>query len=194
MATFLLTTTGLAIAGSIVESKYIPKNTDGPFGLSTYFGLTPLVFCIFNFFVLSFGMRSGQARRKYTEQATKDGEKDVEDRYGLPNLYAQGTTKNAKAFNCVQRAHQHIFESLTQVMFASVVAAISYPVTAGVASLLYAIGRFYTSKGYAEGEGDASKRFKYGILGRFMYRGLLINFLLGIISSIKMITGGKFIW
>jgi len=107
MATFLLTTTGLAIAGSIAESKYIPKNTDGPFGLSTYFGLTPLVFCFFNFFVLSFGMRSGQARRKYTDQAKKDGEKDVDDRYGLPNLYAQGTTKNAKALMCATSASTH---------------------------------------------------------------------------------------
>ena len=55
------------------------------------------------------GMKVGMARRKYIEQATKDGEQNVEERYSLPNLYVDGNTKNSKAFNCVQRAHQQVF-------------------------------------------------------------------------------------
>ena len=32
--------------------------------------------------------------------------------YSLPNLYVDGDTKHSKAFNCIQRSHQQIFETL----------------------------------------------------------------------------------
>jgi hypothetical protein len=44
------------------------------------------------------------------------GEKDAEARYSLPNLYVEGGTKWAKAFNCVQRSHQQAFETLPQLL------------------------------------------------------------------------------
>lgn len=188
--TFFLKNLGIVVAGSYAESKYVPKNTDGPAGLSTYFALTPLIFSLFNFVILTQGFQAGQARRKYMEQAKKDGEENVEERYDLPNLYAQGTSKNARAFNCVQRAHQHIFEGLTQTVVSGLIGAISYPVTAAVGSMIYVVGRYYASKGYAEGEGDASKRYSYS-LARYMWQGMLMNMFLAILASTKMLTGGN---
>lgn len=72
--------------------------------------------------------------------ARKDGEKDVDERYLLPNLYAQGTSKNVKAFNCVQRSHQHIFETFTTVVVGGLAGAVTFPVCTAVSTFLYAIG------------------------------------------------------
>jgi hypothetical protein len=76
----------------------------------------------------------------YAELARKDIEEDVDERYLLPNLYAQGTSKHARAFNCVQRSHQHIFETYTQAVLGGLAGMISLPVTTAISSLMYAIG------------------------------------------------------
>ena len=107
----LLKCTGLALTGSFLETKYSPKNTAGPGGLSSYFAATPAILMITGFWMTAYGMKVGAARNKAIEQAKKDGEENVEERYALPNLYAQGTSKNVKEFNCVQRSHQHMFET-----------------------------------------------------------------------------------
>ncbi len=86
------------------------------------------------------GFTVGQARNMYAELARKDGEEDVDERYLLPNLYAQGTSKHARAFNCVQRSHQHIFETYTQAVLGGLAGMISLPVTTAISSLMYAIG------------------------------------------------------
>jgi len=101
----------------------------------------------------------GMARKKYMDAAKEDGEDNVEERYGLPNLYAQGTSKHARAFNCVQRSHQHIFEGFTQVCVSGLIAAVSFPIVTSMTTLLYAVGRYKNTQGYASSEGDPSKRY-----------------------------------
>ena len=79
---------------------------------------------------------------KYAELARKDGEKDVDERYLLPNLYAQGTSKHARAFNCIQRSHQHIFETFTTVVIGGLAGAVTFPICSAVSTFMYAVGKF----------------------------------------------------
>ena len=102
--------------------------------------VTPAILLGTGFWSLLHGFAVGQARTKYAELARKDGEKDVDERYLLPNLYAQGTSKHARAFNCVQRSHQHIFETYTQAVLGGLAGMISFPICTAISSLMYAIG------------------------------------------------------
>lgn len=102
---------------------------------------TPAILLGTGFWSLLQGFAVGQARTKYAELARKDGEKDVDERYLLPNLYAQGTSKHARAFNCVQRSHQHIFETYTQAVLGGLAGMISFPICTAISSLMYAIGK-----------------------------------------------------
>lgn len=182
----------VTIAGSYAETRFVPKNTAGPGGLSTWFGLTPLLFTGFTLWVTTYGMQVGAARRKYIAQAKEDGETDVDERYGLPNLYAQGTSRNAKAFNCVQRSHQHIFENLTHAIVTGFVAAVHYPVMASLSSLTYIVGRVAFSNGYGKSDGDPSQRYS-SPLARYMYYGLAVNSFLSFVSCVNMLSGKKLI-
>lgn len=171
-----------AVVGAVAEARLGgDQHTPGD-----QFGWTGLVLTTFGFWTTTHGMVVGKARAKYMEQAKKDGEKDVDERYGLPNLYAQGTSKNALGFNCVQRSHQHIFEGLTQMCVASLVAALSFPISTAVSTTAYAVGRYQLSLGYAASEGDASKRYSKPLSSMVWY-GMITTFLLGTFSSFKLI-------
>jgi hypothetical protein len=56
------------------------------------FGIFVAVITAFNFWTVTYGMTVGLARKKYKEMAEKNGEKDTEMRYNLPNLYVDGNT------------------------------------------------------------------------------------------------------
>jgi len=188
MATVLLKCVALSVAGTFVESKYGPKlEADGPAGLSSLYGWTPLILIGTGFWTFAHGMKVGAARKKYQELAKKDGETDVEERYALPNLYAQGTSKHARAFNCVQRSHQHIFETLNQVILTGLIGAVNFPISTAVSTLVYAIGRYSLSNAYADAEGDPSKRYSHP-LARYMWFGFLGNTLIAVLSCVKMIS------
>jgi len=122
------------------------------------------------------------------ELAKKDGETDVEARYGLPNLYAQGTSKHAKAFNCEQRSHQQIFETFPQVCLLAMVGAVHYPITAALNTCVYTIGRYSMSMAYANADGDAAKRYS-SPLARFIWYGYLSTIVVSIVSSISFVVG-----
>jgi hypothetical protein len=183
MSMMLVKSAAAASIGAFVESKYGSLLFSSSQGL---FAATPLIFMGVGFWGLTHGMEVGKARAKYMELAKKDGEKDVEERYGLPNLYAQGTSKHARAFNAIQRSHQHIFETYSAAAIMGCSAALSFPVTAALMTLTYAIGRISLSQGYANCEGDASKRYssKFAVL---MWYGFIGNALLGAASCIKII-------
>jgi hypothetical protein len=190
-ASYLIKSLGLAGVSCLVESKYGPSvQRSGPGGLSPLFAATPLILSLLGMFTLAHGMSVGGARTKYMEKAKKDGEKDVEERYGLPNLYAQGTSHNVRAFNCIQRSHQHIFETFTWACLTSTAAALSFPISAAFSTLVYAAGRVVLSKSYANSDGDASKRYS-NATGRYMWMGLLSNFALCGISCVKILASTK---
>mmetsp|Transcript_45128 Transcript_45128/g.67022 ORF Transcript_45128/g.67022 Transcript_45128/m.67022 type:complete len:190 (+) Transcript_45128:104-673(+) len=177
---------GFALTGTVLETKFGPPANNN----SGLFFVTPAIFSVMGFWIVSFGFTVGKARSNAIEAAKKDGEKDVEERYGLPNLYAQGTSKHVRTFNCVQRAHQHIFEQFTQAVLMGTAAAATFPITAGASSLIYFVGRYSLSTGYAAAEGDASKRYS-SALAKYMWYGLVSNFFLSVASCGYQISGKK---
>ena len=192
MGSIFIAKNACIVAGlTYCESTLITPNTNGPLGLSSYFGFTPLIYSLACFWTVGHGFTVvSTARDKYSKLAKADGEKDVDERYGLPNLYVQGTSKYARAFNCVQRSHQHIFETFTQAIVTSLIGAIQFPVSAAILSATYVVGRIALSTGYASSEGTPSKRYSSS-LARLNWYGLLGSIFLGIVSSIKMIMSSS---
>lgn len=179
--------------GTFVESKYGPKDTSGPGGVSSLFGVTPAILSAFGFWVTVYGVSVvGKARSKYKELAIEDGEENAEDRYSYPNLYVEGNSKHAKAFNCVQRSHQHMFENLTQVVLSAMTGAVSYPITTALATLVFVVGRYKFTMGYAHSEGEASKRYSSS-LAIYMWYGQVMTTGLAILSCVNIVAGKK-IW
>ena len=125
-----------AIGGILFERGVLTKLLPTLFeastvaGLPKAFGLTLGALTASGFWLTLYGFSVGAARNKYMELAKKDGEKDCEERYSLPNLYVDGNTKNSKAFNCVQRSHQQAFETLPQLYAFTLTAGLCFPVTA----------------------------------------------------------------
>lgn len=180
--TLILKSGLIAVGGSVAESKYAPKGD--------FFGATPLILIGTSFWITAHGMVVGKARAKYSKLAKDAGEKDVDERYGLPNLYAQGTSIHARSFNCVQRSHQHIFEGFTQVCVAGMTAALSFPLTTAATTLMYAVGRYSASTAYANADGDASKRSNTPLY-MCMWYGTVATYLLGLMSCAKMLMGSS---
>ena len=78
---------------------------------------------------------------------------------GLPNLYVDGGSKHARAFNCVQRSHQQAFETLPQLLFMTAVATVAFPLTAAANIALWLLGRITWTHGYVNSAGDPAKRY-----------------------------------
>jgi len=72
-------------------------------GMPKAFGLSLGILSVAGFWVSLYGMKIGGLRKKFKAMAAKNGEKDTEARYSYPNLYVDGQTKPAKAFNCTYR-------------------------------------------------------------------------------------------
>mmetsp|Transcript_10311 Transcript_10311/g.21779 ORF Transcript_10311/g.21779 Transcript_10311/m.21779 type:complete len:195 (-) Transcript_10311:232-816(-) len=184
----------LVVFGSVPIGGYL-ELTKGSSLISAHgsqiAAITPAIIIGTGFWTLSHGFKVGKARTKYAELAKKDGEKDVDERFMLPNLYAQGTSKHVRAFNCIQRSHQHIFETFTTAAVGGLAGALTFPICSAVSTLMYAVGRYYLSKGYSECEGDASERYKYRSIAVFMWYGLLGNTALGMASCALIMSGKK---
>lgn len=157
MASILYHSAILSGVGCWTEHRYWSRSaTKGSPAAGTEelaaFLLTPtILFGVGYWAVLHGFLVVGKAREKYMAQARADGEENVEERYGLPNLYAQGTSPHARAFNCVQRSHQHIFETYPLVVISGMLGAIGFPLTTALSTLSYAVGRYLISRDYARG-------------------------------------------
>merc|ERR1712150_264365 len=137
------------------------------------------------------GFEVGKGRVKNIEQAKNDGEEDVEERYALPNLYAQGTSANTKAYNAMQRAHQHIFENFTTASIFAMAGALEFPISTALSTVGYAVGRIIFSSNYSKCEGDISQRYSKNQLAKFMWHGLLTNMFLGVFSCFKILASTR---
>ena len=103
--------------------------------------------------LITLGGKVGAARRKAIEEAKKDGDDpNAEDRYSYPKMYAEGFSKSAKLFNCIQRGHQHALETYTPFVIMSLIGAIRYPVSSALGGLLWIVARFAWADGYATGD------------------------------------------
>jgi hypothetical protein len=183
---FFAKSAGAVLGLTFAENQYGPRD-------SRLFAVTPAILTGIGFWALTFGFKVGEARAKFKKLAAADGEANVEERYGLPNLYVDGNTKAARAFNCAQRAHQHIFETLPSVMLTGMMGALQYPITTAISTLMYAVGRIQLSNSYYNGEGDVTKRYESSLAFLTWY-GLLMNFMLSFLSCANMVAGGKLLW
>lgn len=173
-----------------VETKYFSTVDFSSVGkiemLSRYYSLTPAILIAGGFWITTYGYTVGTARRKAINQAKEDGEKHIMERYGLPNLYAQGTSKNVKEFNSVQRSYQQCFEHYTQIVLTGMVGAICYPCTTAISTFLYFVGRYKFTTGY--GTGNPKNRYSSRLVF-FMYYGLAMNHAIGLLSSVNWCFG-----
>ena len=103
----------LAFGGSYVENKILPDLLPSLFEASNIYGMPKAAGLVVGALSVSlmwatmYGFKVGGKRKHYREKARKDGEKDVDQRYMLPNLYVDGNTVHSRAFNCVQRSPLH---------------------------------------------------------------------------------------
>ena len=158
----------LSIGGSYLESNYFPNFFPGMVESSTAlagqtkaFSLVIFSMAAYNFWLFMHGMGVGSARRKFMEKAKKDGEKDVDARYSMPNLYVAGNTANSKAFNCHQRSHQQQLETVSLFNFSMLLSGLVFPVTSAFTGFMYLFSRRAWTNGYANDEGNAMKRYSH---------------------------------
>lgn len=154
-------------------------------GISRIYGLVIAVNVISTAVVLLIlGTKVGQSRNKFIEKANKDGDKDAEDRFSYPKMYAEGFSKHAKQFNCIQRSHQHALETYTQFVALSLVSGLLYPLVTTIAGALWVYARLQWALGYQSGE--PKKRYEhwsaYGI-----WTSLLIVLFGSITSAVLII-------
>ena len=83
----------------------------------------------------------GSARKVYIEKAKAAGDKEAEERFSLPKMYAEGFSKEAKEFNCHQRAHQQALETYTNFVVCSLIGGIRHPLLTTAAGVLYIVSR-----------------------------------------------------
>lgn len=197
-----------ALAATYVEHKFLPaiglgyllETSDSSSSsslagayLPAGYGLVIAVVVVSYLWVLSVGMGVGFKRYKYKELAEKDGEKDVDARYLLPNLYAQGTSKHVKAFNCVQRSHQQILETFPGYLITVLISGLEFPVTTFLAGLVWLVSRMVWVKGYAASMGDPSQRYSHA-LSRLFWFSKLTLFFTTLMVALQLVVGRKLFW
>lgn len=115
----------------------------------------------------------GGARKKYNVK--------------YPTMYAdEATNKDAKLFNCYQRAHQNTLENYPTFLTLLLPSGLRFPITAAVAGFVYLLGRIAYFKGYATG--DPSKRMNgsFQYLGLFTLMGCVGRFAFELLSPIVL--------
>lgn len=157
------------------------------------YGLVILVVTVTYMWVVIVGMSIGEARFLYSAQAQKDGEKNVVERYQLPNLYAQGTSKNVRAFNCVQRSHQQILESLPGYFLTVLITGLEFPVAAFVLASLYLYSRMVWARGYATSLGEPMLRYSHPFSAAFWHIKTTLLFTSWFVA-IELLLGRKIFW
>ena len=181
-ARFLIPSAAIAVAGPYLESRHLPPSLEfihepsSVSGISRGYALVLAINIMIGLWVILVGMSVGGKRKSFMSKAKKDGEENVEERYSLPNLYVSGGTKHSRAFNCVQRAHQQILETLPQFFLMALVSGLSFPGVTFVVCVAWLYARYVWVQGYMKSEGDAIKRYSHPFAA-FIWTGMLGLFL-----------------
>jgi len=165
---------------------YLPGN-------SVYDLLVPLVILLFNILNLVFGGLVVQARTKYgipypTMYAVPGTLRYYNEAMKPTDASAEFsetiTNDEAYLFNSVQRGHQNTVEN-APFFLAILIAAWPYPLAAGIAGLVYLVGRAVYMYGYMR---DPKMRY-YGAF--FIYPALLTLIVLTIMNMVNIGQGIK---
>jgi hypothetical protein len=140
---------------------YLSQPSNSFDALPRSFGLFVIVITFLDLWIVNYSSVVGKARKTYMEIAAKNGEKDTDKRYSLPNMYVDGSTKPALSFTCVQRSPQHIMESIAQFNMVALMAALNFPIVAALLVSLHTAGRMTWCKSYANSEGEPGKRYDH---------------------------------
>jgi glutathione S-transferase len=152
--------------------------TDSLWQNPKHYGLVIIVNAVGSGFTLiGLGMKVGKARTQCKEMAIRNGEKDVEYRYSLPNMYVDGNTEAAKKFNCVQRGHQQALETYPQFLCLSVLGGIRFPLFTALTGIIWMYSRVKWAEGYASG--DPAVRYSH-----WASKGIWYALLFGSMASI----------
>ncbi|KAF4027689.1 MAPEG domain-containing protein [Phytophthora infestans] len=135
--------------------------------LQSAHGFVPLLVVLLLFVNLWAGMKVGKARKLYGIE--------------YPQMYAEQSDKNAKAFNCVQRGHQNILENIPIFLALVFTSSIYRPQIAAIASFVRILGFIVYMSGYSSG--DPKKRMQ----GAFGYLGLLASLILSVEASLRIL-------
>ncbi|CAI7734271.1 unnamed protein product, partial [Closterium sp. NIES-54] len=110
--------------------------------------------------IINFWMSAGvmSARKKYNVQ--------------YPILYASESHKNAKEFNCVQRAHQNTLEVLPSFLVFLLISGVAYPWTSTVLGVIFLLGRIGYFLGYSTGRPEARYNGGFWMIG---FLGLMVS-------------------
>jgi glutathione S-transferase len=169
MASTLITMTVSAIGLAVGEGFYGRSALPAVYAPSSLLPLLPRAYSGVLFFnvigssitLIILGGKVGGARKKFQEKAEKDGDKEAEDRFSYPKLYAEGFSKHAKEFNCVQRGHQQALETYTSFVVLSLIGGIKFPLVSALGGLIWNVARLKWAEGYATG--DPMKRYSSAI-------------------------------
>ena len=192
MATsFILKTIAPVGAVFAFEHYFLHDNFPYLYHSSTHFTFLPRCYSfvivvnviITSFVLIALGFKVGAARGTFKDKAAKEGDKDAEDRYSYPKMYAEGFTSLAKKFNCVQRGHQQALETYTQFVVLSLVGGVSFPLSVSLAGALWVVARLKWAEGYASGE--PSKRYDAAV-SRGIWSSLIMVLFASVGTAVKL--------
>ena len=105
----------------------------------------------------------------------------------------EGTSKNARAFNCVQRSHQQILETLPGYFVTVLVSGLEYPVATFVFGSLWLYSRSVWVVGYADKSGDPALRYSHPH-SRVFWHCKLALLMMSWFVAIQLLVGKKIFW
>lgn len=122
----------------------------------------PIFAALFHLFVLQWlAMCVNGARIKYS--------------VAWPTLYVDKAHPHATAYNCAQRAHQHVLEQTPTLLVLLVIASFDFPLTAGVGGCLFSFSKIVGNVfGYSSGNAKKKDRGAFGYLGLLTLIGLSV--------------------
>jgi glutathione S-transferase len=98
-------------------------------------------------------------------------------KYGVPwpFLYAERAHPHAVAYNCAQRAHQHVLEQSVSAALVLAVAGLEYPATAGAGIAVWSFSKVVGNViGYSSGASSRKNWGAFGYLGLLPVTGLAV--------------------
>ena len=105
----------------------------------------------------------------------------------------EGTSKNARAFNCVQRSHQQILETFTGYLMTALLAGLEFPLSTSFFCGLWLYSRRVWQQGYSTSDGAPGKRYDHPFAG-FFWTAMLVVWMLCCLSAISVLLGRKIFW